>query len=101
MTDSPVQQLEQALTRYFDLMHDSDISRFDRVFEVPSPDRSTRAEILAIRSARLPLDPGVDLLVPSAEKQDGLPDRTTHASPRLTQVACHIATRVRSAHDFD
>jgi len=28
---------------------------------VPSPDRSTRAEILAIQSARLPLGPGVDV----------------------------------------
>jgi transitional endoplasmic reticulum ATPase len=35
--------------------------RFDRVFEVPSPDRATRAEILAIRSAMLPVGPGVDL----------------------------------------
>jgi transitional endoplasmic reticulum ATPase len=35
--------------------------RFDRVFEVPSPDRTTRAEILAIQSAMLPLAQGVDL----------------------------------------
>ena len=35
--------------------------RFDRVFEVPLPDCATRAEILAVQAARLPLGPDVDL----------------------------------------
>ena len=47
-----IDQVDPALLR---------LGRFDRVFEVPSPDRTTRGEILAIQSAVLPLGPGVDL----------------------------------------
>jgi transitional endoplasmic reticulum ATPase len=35
--------------------------RFDRIFEVPVPDIATRVSILRLHSARLPLDPEVDL----------------------------------------
>jgi transitional endoplasmic reticulum ATPase len=60
--------------------------RFDRVFEVPPPDRTTRAEILAIQSARLPLGPGVDL--------EGIADATGGFVGAELAAICQEAGRV-------
>jgi len=60
--------------------------RFDRVFEVPSPDRTTRAQILAIQSARLPLGPGVDL--------DSIADSTAGFVGAELAAICREAGRI-------
>ena len=60
--------------------------RFDRVFEVPPPDRATRAEILAIQSAALPLGLDVDF--------DGIVDATEDFVGAELAAVCQEAGRI-------
>src|SRR5262245_63817199 len=75
MSGSAVESLLQAVTRYFDLMYDADISRFERVF------RPT-AQLHGIKNGQM-------VMLPSHVYKDALaktPSPKSKGAPRQEQV---------------
>jgi len=75
MSVSALETLMQAVTRYFDLMYDADISRFDRVF------RST-AQLHGIKAGQI-------VMLPAHVYKDALakaPSPKSKGAPRQEQV---------------